>query len=329
MKRVSQELERDDVGPWFETLEEMGEFVGIRFGFLGRGSDEPEWHFVSHAERDGIGGFVQLLQGRGAELKVVPETNYRKRAGVKTWWYSMPGFCRSRKPKEWKFSGKGQPSQSDQPPPAVSWHLFSEEETKRICEASRQQSVSVNSFLLKHLDTVIRRDLSVPSAPVSWMIPVNLRGGNQSGSSQGNQTGYVTARITGNGTIEEVHAGVHRNLDLGQHWLTRSLYSTGRWMSSGLKKKLIKMNRVMAEPYLGAFSNLGRWDDEVFWNGVGLSGSWLFCPPVLRCQMIGAGCVTYQNRLSLTIQIHPELSTDPQLIGSWITSWVELIGLDL
>jgi hypothetical protein len=43
---------------------------------------------------------------------------------------------------------------------------------------------------------------------------------------------------------------------------------------------------------------------------------------VLRFQRVGAGCVTFQNRLSLLIQAHPELTTSPAVPRSWMQDWV-------
>jgi hypothetical protein len=49
----------------------------------------------------------------------------------------------------------------------------------------------------------------------------------------------------------------------------------------------------------------------------------------LRCQPVGAGCVTFQNRLSLTIQAHPKLTTDPAVPGVWVQNWVKEIEMDV
>jgi hypothetical protein len=85
----------------------------------------------------------------------------------------------------------------------------------------------------------------------------------------------------------------------------------------------------MSQWNLGSFSNLGNWDSEKEITQAGCQGKWLFCPPVLRCQLIGAGCVTFQNQLSLMIQAHSELTTDSNLCKGWMQNWVKEIELDL
>jgi hypothetical protein len=85
----------------------------------------------------------------------------------------------------------------------------------------------------------------------------------------------------------------------------------------------------MPEWYLGGFSNLGDWDAEKKITAPDCLGGWVFTPPVLRCQLLGAGCVTFQNRLSITIQVHPELTTSSAVPEAWVKNWVKEIEMDL
>src|SRR5436190_16605720 len=40
---------------WFQAVEELGDYIGIRFGHIPLGAKDPEWRFYSHAKGDGIG----------------------------------------------------------------------------------------------------------------------------------------------------------------------------------------------------------------------------------------------------------------------------------
>ena len=55
--------EKDAIKPWFAAAEDLGEFIGIRFGHIAPGKTEPEWIYLPHTEFDGIGG----LRGNSAE----------------------------------------------------------------------------------------------------------------------------------------------------------------------------------------------------------------------------------------------------------------------
>jgi hypothetical protein len=96
-----------------------------------------------------------------------------------------------------------------------------------------------------------------------------------------------------------------------------------------MKVFLINHDLAMSQWNLGSFSNLGDWDPEKTITQHECKGGWLFAPPVLRCQMIGAGCVTFQNRLSLTIQAHADLTTSPEVTRTWVDNWVKEIEMDV
>ena len=96
-----------------------------------------------------------------------------------------------------------------------------------------------------------------------------------------------------------------------------------------MKKFMVKNDLAMSQWNLGSFSNLGDWDPGKNFTRTDCAGGWLFAPPVLRCQLVGAGCVTFQNRLSLTIQAHPDLTTCPNVAKSWLQNWIKEIDMDL
>jgi len=52
----------DPISPWFNICEELGEYIGIRFGRIAPGTSDPEWFFVRHTDFDGIGGMAELLR---------------------------------------------------------------------------------------------------------------------------------------------------------------------------------------------------------------------------------------------------------------------------
>ena len=92
---------------------------------------------------------------------------------------------------------------------------------------------------------------------------------------------------------------------------------------------MIVSERATSQWNIGGFSNLGDWDPEKKIREPECQGVWLFAPPVLRFQQVGAGCVTFQNRLSLTLQVHPDLATSPSVPQAWISGWVKEIEMDL
>jgi hypothetical protein len=320
----------DPIKSWFLAAEEMGEYIGIRFGHIAPDETEPEWIFLRHTDFDGIGGFADILRKRGAKLPKLAQIKYPSDPSWLPLIKSLPKMMLPRRPLKWGLP----PSQTAlstnaKPPPAVAWHVFSEAETTQVRRACRKGAFTVNSFLLKHLCKAIRTCLKDESSVIPWMVPVNLRGKVERDRDTANFSSYVGVSIRSYETVRDVHRNIYAALGRSEHWANWYAYKTGRGIGNGMKKKLIASGRAMAESYLGAFSNLGDWDAEKKITQPECEGGWLFSPPVLRCQLVGAGCVTFQGRLSLTVHAHPELTTDPQIAQGWISDWVKEIEMDL
>ena len=161
------------------------------------------------------------------------------------------------------------------------------------------------------------------------MIPVNLRGKVTRKHDTENHSSYVTVSVQSYDTVQSIHTKIYSALANGEHWANWYCYRSTRHLTNGMRKYLLKIERCTSQWNLGGFSNLGDWDPEKKIKRADCVGPWLFCPPVLRFQLVGAGCVTFQNRLSLTIQVHPELTTSSEIPKAWVQQWVKEIEMDL
>ena len=320
----------DPIKPWFFAAKELGEFIGIRFGHLSFRSEHPEWHYLPHTDYDGIGGLAHLLRERGATLNSLPQIKHP----TKSSWFCMlrllAKFLESRTQPKWAKLSQGLPTNSASfPPPAVSYYVFSETVTTQIRKICRKTNITVNSFLLKHLNKATRPSLEDHSSIVPWMVPVNLRGKVTRSLDTENHSSYVGIRIKSFETASDIHRKIYRALGNGEHWANWHAYKLGAILPQSLCRYLIAKNLCMSQLSVGSFSNLGDWDPKKEISSESCQGSWLFAPPVLRCQHLGVGCVTFQNKLSLTIQVHPDLTTDPEVPKAWIHAWIKEIELDL
>lgn len=327
---MKEDTRFDPVSPWFKTLESVGEFIGIRFGHLPPGGERVEWFYLPHTDYDGIGGFAHLLRQRGAPVEELPKITHPSRFSCWTFIRFLPAMLSRRRYLKWRPLKQGEKLESaNQPPPAAAYHIFDEEKTAKIRRASRQSDVTVNSFLMKYLDRAIRPSLADPACAIPWMIPVNLRGRVTRNHDTGNHSSYVGIRIYASLGVKEIQHQIYRALQKGEHLAAWMGFSATCGTSPAFKKRMISASRATSQWSVGGFSNLGEWDSEKEITAPECQGDWLFAPPVLRFQMIGAGCVTFHGRLTLTLQVHPELTTAPEVAAEWMRSWVREIELGL
>jgi NRPS condensation-like uncharacterized protein len=320
----------DSVAPWFIAAEELGEYIGIRFGRIAPGKNDPEWIFLRHTEFDGIGGLAEILRRRGATLGRLPQVRHPATPSVWPLLKMMPKFLQPRHRVKWMpLHRDAELGDNPQPSPAVAWHVFDEQLTMQVRRVCRKAGVTVNSFLLKHLTKAIRPYLEDQSSMVPWMIPVNMRGKVVRNRDTANFSSCIGVKVQSYETPHDIHRNIYATLGRKEHWANWYAYQTGRFMTHGLRKFLIARELAMSQWNLGSFSNLGNWDPEKEITQTECLGNWLFCPPVLRSQMIGSGCITFQNRLSLVIQAHPKLTTSAAVTKAWVQNWVKEIELDL
>jgi hypothetical protein len=321
---------RDPIASWFIAAQEVGEYIGIRFGRIPQGTDDVEWTFLPHTEFDGIGGLAELLRRRGARVERLPQIKYPVAPSRFSLVRALPAYVKPRHPVKWALREHG-PARTNcpQPPSAVAWHVFNEEATTQVRRVCRKAGYTVNSFLLKHLTKAIRPFLEDQSSVVPWMIPVNIRGKVDRGRDTDVHTSYVGVKVQSYQTVHDIHRNVYAALARGEHWANWQMYLLGRFITARMRRYLVATGLGASQWNLGSFSNLGDWDADGEITQADCLGAWLFCPPVFRAMKVGAGCATFQNRLSLMVQTHPDLTTDPAVPRAWVQSWVKEIEIDV
>ncbi|MHB8520205.1 MAG: hypothetical protein ACYDH9_05555 [Limisphaerales bacterium] len=317
------------VRKWFLAGEETGEFVGIRYGHLRPGDTEPRWLYYSHKDFDGIGAFAEILRRGGVELATLPQIKYYPAysavvAAVKHW----PRYAAPRRPLKWvPMERDANTPPTAQPPLAVAWHVFDEPTTYRIRQDSRKVGITVNTLLLQALTTAMRPFFEDHSAPMPWMIPVNMRGGVRQPRDTDNHTSYVAVRVHPDEPLLEIHRKILKTLSRGEHWGNWHAFKTAHCLTHNLRVRMF--SKAISQWNVGGFSNMGEWDADKRITNPELAGAWLFSPPTLRTQLVGAGCITFQGRLSLTIQAHPELTTSIAIVRTWMSNWVACVKSSL
>lgn len=281
--------------------------MGIRFGRVLDRTGEVEWFFVSHVDCDGIGGFARILRERGIETGKLPEAKYPCRGVIAPLWNlwrdsRKASDCAVR--DDWLLLCAGGDS--------VGWHLFTMEETRRIVARCRGMGVTVNSFLLKHLDEAVRPEIRRREARIRWLVPVNLRGDIQHNDDTENHVSGIEVCIAPGDSAVDVQAQILRRLARGEHRANHLLLMAGCILSHSAKVKCLRIGRTKPVGNIGSFSNIGVWN-----LNTATDDGWVFCPPVVSGQLFGAGCVTFQGRLGLALQGHSQ---------GTMARWLEMVG---
>jgi hypothetical protein len=312
----------DWAGLWFDIIEkEAGEFVGMRAGRRAPGAEDPAWLFYSHAAYDGLGWFATLLRkdARTSEI-TIPRLKETSRPSLLAQGRAFLQLL-ARKPEaaamwntwdaRWRAPAGGANSGN-----AVAVHAFDVDRTRRIADLAGAEGVSLNSLLLATLGRASEPQLQGGRA--LWMVPVNMRGPVNLARETANHTSYLQIRTGADVTAQHVHEQVKAKLGRNEHWGGWLFVNVGRVVRYAGMKWLYRREiaRTHGRPWVGAFSNLGSWEN---------CGQWFVCPPVLKTCPLGVGVVICEGSLSLTIEAHPSITRD----AAWTRALMDRWGAEL
>lgn len=309
----------DWAGLWFDIMEkEAGEFVGMRAGRRAPGTEEPAWLFHSHAACDGLGWFATLLRKEARTSKIsIPRLKESVRPPLLAQVHALLRLL-ARKPQAaamwntWDARWRA-PSGGAKPGKAVAVYAFDAHRTRRLAEVARTQGVSLNSLLIATLGRVSEPQLQ--GGPAFWMVPVNMRGPVNLASETANHTSYLQIKTGADVTPRQLHEQVKAKLSRLEHWGGWLFANSGRVVRYAGMKWLYRREiaRTKGRPWVGAFSNLGTWDD---------CDRWSVCPPVAKACPLGVGVIICDGALSLTIDAHSSIARDAALTRALMDRWV-------
>lgn len=309
----------DGVGIWMTSIQEWGEFSGIRIGTLKKGASQPEWSFISHGESDGVGALARFLRSSGfSNASELPKLQKMESLGKlghfkQSLRYLFESFKPKRRP-EFKSDMKAYST----PTQFISWRVLDESATRRLTELADSSGVSLNSWLLSRLNDATCSEFKKPDAALDWLVPVNMRGAIEMSRDTDNHASFVELKPRGGETPKEVHARIRHALASGQHWFMWYFFQiTSAILSRKWRLRLIDLQSLVNRTWTGSFSNLGSWTVE---NAKDMDI--LFCPPVIRFLPLGAGVVMINRRLSFCIQIHSSVDRGQEIADSLMRNWI-------
>lgn len=307
----------DWVAEVFSAMRDSGENISIVYGLANGGRQgAPQWFELQHDEFDGIGGLACLLRQHGHPVRRLPEL----KGDLLTWGRRLRGVLTvlpevKSRPRQWLRFDAARSAGSQPVEERVAFRLLSEAETRAVLKAAEHAGASVNSYLLHHLDRVVKH-LTPQGTARRWMLPINLRGAVKREPERAPHMAFLGVDVDDGITP----AGVQQRVDAlrasGYHWGVWSMMQAGRLMGrDGMRKDIAKREREQ-HGWTGIFSNLGAWH-------VPGADSWLFCPAISRVYPVGAGCITMNGRMGLTVQLHDVLGESFDTTRALLDAWCD------
>ncbi|WP_153067255.1 hypothetical protein [Steroidobacter cummioxidans] len=309
----------DWVAEGFAAMRDCGEDISIVYGRVNKGPRaEPEWAELPHDKFDGIGGFGHLLREHGCPVDELPVLN----ADSLTFSRAVRGLVAVSpalkvRTQQWRNFDATRSATFRPVAQRVAWKLLTEDETKSIVAAAKATGVTVNTLLLFHLDRAVSAQLTPELADRLWMIPVNLRGGLPRQHPEAFlKMSFFPVDLQGRPSVGQVQARITSLKDRHCHWGSWAALHLGKLIgAAGIRRELRKRDK-QNNSWTGLFSNLGVWT-------VPGAGHWVFGPAVSRAQPIGAGCLTLNGCMALTVQLHEALSDNLQDTHDLLDAWTE------
>ncbi len=315
-------MRTDWVGEVFAAMRDSGEDISIIYGSTGPAAPRsPKWFEVQHDQFDGISGFALVLREQGLRPDAVPTL----KADRFTLWRGLQGLVAvlpalKTRPRRWHHFNAARPVRSRPVDERLAWKLLTPQETAAIAAAAKDAGVTVNTLLLHHLDAAVTRRLVPLAADRLWMVPVNLRGAVTRPREASPHMAFLGVRIQAPSSLGALQDQVTRLRQRGAHWGAWIALHAGRLVGArGLRADLVKREKKQ-HGWTGIFSNLGSWS-------VPGSDGWIFGPAISRVHPVGAGCVTVNGRMALSIQLHDafgcDLAVSQALLGEWTRSTLQ------
>lgn len=310
-------MKTDWVAEVFSAMRDRGEDISIVFGSASTPANDARlhWYELQHDQFDGIGGLAYLLRDQGREVQQLPTLAGDRLSfgrGLRGLLGILPEL-KSRR-RQWLRFDAARRAAFMPVPDRVAWHFLTVDETARIARAAKEQGVSVNTYLLFHLDAVVKERFVPPSAGRRWMVPINLRGAVKRDPERVPHMAFLGVDIDRDAGAAQVQDRIDRLRRQAYHWGVWIMLHAGRLMGKeGMRRDIDKRERE-EHGWTGIFSNLGDWK-------VPGAGNWIFCPAISRVYPVGAGCITMNGHMALSVQLHDVLCADLQAAYAVLHAW--------
>jgi hypothetical protein len=310
-------MKTDWVAENFSAMRDCGENISIVYGRKSTESDraEPMWFELPHDQYDGMSGLATVLRRQGCRVEKLPALQGDRC----TFWRALRGLRAALptlriRPRQWKRFDGTHNARLDPACERVAWDLFTERETRGMVLASKIAGVTVNTYLLFHLDAVVSAQLVRPETNRLWMVPVNLRGAVRRSREAALQMAFFGVDLDRDVSPAGLQAQISTLKERAYHWGAWIALHAGALLGAEGLRRDVRRREQKNHGWTGIFSNLGVWN-------VPGAGHWIFGPAISRVHPVGAGCITMNGRMALTLQLHDAFGADLKTTQALLHDW--------
>ena len=308
-------------GKKYLVMKELGESIDIYFTKFNTETEKFSFYSRPHSEFDGIGAFCDILEEQGHVVEKLPFQNLGK---TPSGWRKLVLM--------WKFVHKSSVTKAD-------WNkevdftisgvsegfcfaTFTKEQTKIIL---KNKKLLLSSFLIKTLDEASRHSLVGSKTKRGWILPINMRGGPVKERYYGNVACSVMLHV-GNQTSDfEIQEELLEYLKEKLHW--------GSWIYTNLPKYIgTTLLRIFANKlgnkgygYLAHFGTMPTKKMTLNEKSHNQADVWTTISIPSRVVPVAAGSMIWQERLSLSLRLHPSLKKDLKETNFIMKKWIDHI----
>lgn len=300
---------------WFKFAQDLGDSMTIFIAKIDT-SGHPEWTAIDHVEKDGVSAVAEALLGSQAEAPLANKT----KPFPSPWQKSLAILKHIESPTQkirWKSYNGDRLGKS----PFIAWTLFTLEQTENLKTAASAQNVSLNSYLLFHLNEVVR-NLFIESGDTRWSVPVNMRGLTGLATHVENQLAFIKLDLPEHNSPQLTHQQFKIKLSNNSHWASWALMHIGKYVGLNVAKKLYKKTYAHPNPDTGTFSSLGEWES----GKIKQDENFIISAPTSKLTPIAVGTVVVNNKLSVALQIHPSLNPNEEIFRTFQSFLLDRLG---
>ena len=310
-------MKTDWVAEVFSAMRDCGENISIVYGRkpASSGTGEPVWFELPHNRYDGISGLDTLLRQQGCRVEQLPllrGDRFTFLRALRGLFAVLPAL--QIRQRQWRqFDGNRKVSFLPVHE-RVAWELFTQEQTREIVLEAKAAGVTVNTYLLFHLDAVVASHLALSESGRRWMVPVNLRGAVKRAGEAAPHMAFLGVDVDRNVSLTELQARISRLKQRAYHWGAWIILHAGKLIGAEGMRRDVRNREKKNHGWTGIFSNLGNWK-------VSGCGHWIFGPAISRVHPVGAGCITMNGRMALTVQLHDAFDVGLQTARALLQDW--------